>query len=164
VVGKRAGADKKLYVTLGTLGVTLSNSTESQYKKEVEELGGSYGTGGELSMSCSPFGPMIHKRCRETLIELISTLNAAFPDYDFRYALLYLSHFNSESRGDQFSKEDVQNAVNHINSNLSDTVPNFETLKHSLWNAIDQEIDVKECAVYSFTPDCQCNPFEEDGA
>lgn len=69
----------------------------------------------------------------------------------------------SESRGDQFSKEEVQDAVNKINANLSDTVPNFETLRQNLWTTIDQEIDVKECAVYSFTPDNQDNPFEEDG-
>ena len=116
-------------------------------------------------MSCSPFGPMIHKRCRETLIELISTLNVAFPEYDFRYFPFVLFRLTSisESRGDQFSKEEAQDAVNQINSVLSDIVPDFETLKQNLWSAIDKEIDVKECAVYSFTPDCQCNPFEEDG-
>ncbi len=37
-------------------------------------------------LSSSPFGPLNEKQSRLTLIELISTLNAAFQDYDFRYA------------------------------------------------------------------------------
>ena len=35
-------------------------------------------------LSDSPFGPLDHPSSRKTLFYLISTLNASYPDYDFR--------------------------------------------------------------------------------
>lgn len=66
--GKKAGQDKQLYYTL-----------ENQYKEEMSR------SPKESILSASPFGPMTFKRSRETLIDLISVLNASFPDYDFRF-------------------------------------------------------------------------------
>eukprot|EP01126_Amoeba_proteus_P045438 TRINITY_DN5088_c0_g1_i6.p1 TRINITY_DN5088_c0_g1~~TRINITY_DN5088_c0_g1_i6.p1 ORF type:complete len:221 (-),score=37.91 TRINITY_DN5088_c0_g1_i6:72-734(-) len=156
--GKRAGSDKQLYHAL-----------ENQFQAEIAEQAHSWNSDQSSTVSSSPFGPMIHKKSRETLIELISTLNAAFPDYDF-----------SEVRGDQFSKEEAVSVVNQINSQLCGTnfftfevgtiffndsgaVSNYESIKSRLWTTIDQEIDIKECTIYSFTPDSACNPFEEEG-
>lgn len=36
-------------------------------------------------LSVSPFGPLTEKTSRHIFMDLISTLNHAFPDYDFRY-------------------------------------------------------------------------------
>jgi hypothetical protein len=64
--GKIVGEDKKLYKTL-----------ESKYIEEMES---------EVPdlQSTSPFGPLTHQASRKTLYHLIATLNASFPDYDFR--------------------------------------------------------------------------------
>jgi len=132
---KRAGVDKKLYKEL-----------ESQYKAELER------SPNDLLLSVSPFGPMIQKRCRETLIELISTLNAAFPDYDF-----------SSLRGHNFVKEELWTVVNEINSRLENVIPNYEEVRNSVWSSLDKEIQLQDCTIYSFVPDIDSNPFEEEG-
>lgn len=75
--GKKAGSDKKLYKSL-----------EQQYQEEIAR------SPDPSVLSVSPFGPLTEKSSRLTLIELISTLNAAFPDYDFSwafYSILLLS-------------------------------------------------------------------------
>jgi len=131
---KRAGTDKKLYKDL-----------ETQYKAELARS-------PNLSLSISPFGPMIQKRCRETLIELISTLNAAFPDYDF-----------SSLRGENFIKEELWKVVNEINSRLESIIPNYEEIKTHIWSSLDTEVQLQDCTIYSFVPDMDSNPFEEEG-
>jgi hypothetical protein len=65
--GKRAGSDKKLYKELNQQYEELSKSPDSQE-----------------ALSTSPFGPLSLSTSRRTFISLISTLNASFPDYDFR--------------------------------------------------------------------------------
>jgi hypothetical protein len=67
VAGKRAGSDKKLYKELNQQYEELSKSPDSQE-----------------ALSTSPFGPLSLSTSRRTFISLISTLNASFPDYDFR--------------------------------------------------------------------------------
>ena len=62
--GKKAGADKK-----------LSKELETQYAKDVAESPESAQT---------PLGPLTDAKTRKLLIALISTMNASFPDYDFR--------------------------------------------------------------------------------
>lgn len=130
---KRGTDDQKLYHEL-----------ETQYQADLKSSGD--------AMSVSPFGPMIQKRSRETLIELISTLNAAFPDYDFR-----------SLKGEHFLKEDPMTVMAQINSMLVGSIPNFGVVKNQIWAALDAEINIRECDIYSFNPDLDSNPFEEEG-
>ena len=78
-------------------------------------------------------------------------------------SVLHLFLTDSEIRSDQFNKEQPNDVINQINSNLNGLVTNFDNFRSSLWSTIDQEIDIKECAIYSFTPDLNSNPFEEEG-
>eukprot|EP01123_Difflugia_compressa_P011017 TRINITY_DN4210_c0_g1_i1.p2 TRINITY_DN4210_c0_g1~~TRINITY_DN4210_c0_g1_i1.p2 ORF type:complete len:235 (-),score=29.14 TRINITY_DN4210_c0_g1_i1:167-871(-) len=135
---KRAGTDKKLYKDL-----------ESQYKAELATLSRSP---NKEPLSASPIGSMVDKRCRETLIELISTLNAAFPDYDFR-----------SLRGENFVKEELWKVVNAIDSRLENIIPDYAKAKKAIWESLEQEIQPQECTIYSFIPDVGSNPFEEEG-
>jgi len=48
----------------------------------------------ELS-TISPFGPLTQPTSRKTLYHLIATLNACFPDYDFRYIFLKILKIHS---------------------------------------------------------------------
>jgi len=132
---KKAGNDRQLYFAL-----------EKEFQEEMSRSPPASPIAG------SPFGPMNFKRSRESLIDLIAVLNASFPDYDFRNV-----------RESQFVKEDLGNALGQINSRLASVVPNYGLVKDHIWAAIDQEINLRECAVYSFTPDPDCNPFEDDG-
>jgi len=131
---KREGTDKKLYCEL-----------EKHLTSELNQ------SPSELSVSTSPFGSMVHKKSRETLIELISTLNAAFPNYDF-----------SSLRGEHFIKEELWRAVHQINSRL-ERIGITPTVRDQIWNAVDSESQLSDCAVYSFVPTFDANPFEEDG-
>jgi len=63
--GKKTGQDKQFY---NNLDKELSTSSPQ-----------------EMGLSASPFGPMLYKRSRELLIDLIAVLNSSFTDYDFRY-------------------------------------------------------------------------------
>ncbi|XP_052816652.1 repressor of RNA polymerase III transcription MAF1 homolog isoform X2 [Mya arenaria] len=91
----------------------------------------------------------------KTLFYLISTLNASFnPDYDF-----------SNAKSDEFSKEpSAEFVLNAVESQLQ-TVANeaFSNLKQNLWTAIDEEINLRECDVYSYNPDLSSDPFGEEG-
>lgn len=100
-------------------------------------------------------GPLCDTISRKTLFYLISTLNASFhPDYDF-----------SQARSDEFSKEPSLTWVtNAIDSNLFATANQvYSTLQPQLWAALDNEICLSECDIYSYNPDLDSDPFGEDG-
>lgn len=92
---------------------------------------------------------------RKSLFYLISTLNASFyPDYDF-----------SDAKGHEFSKEpSVTFVVNTIDNNLSAKARDaYNNLRPELWRAVETEIVLNECDVYSYNSDLATDPFGEDG-
>uniref|UniRef100_A0A8D0AIW6 Repressor of RNA polymerase III transcription MAF1 n=1 Tax=Sander lucioperca TaxID=283035 RepID=A0A8D0AIW6_SANLU len=100
--------------------------------------------------------PLSDKCCRKTLFYLITTLNESFrPDYDF-----------SAARAHEFSREPSLNWVaNAVNSSLFSAVgEEFNSLGPELWNAIDQEINLQSCDIYSYNPDLDSDPFGEEGS
>ncbi|XP_064467194.1 repressor of RNA polymerase III transcription MAF1 homolog isoform X2 [Ornithodoros turicata] len=92
---------------------------------------------------------------RKTLFHLIATLNASFcPDYDF-----------SQAKSDEFSKEpSLDWVMNAVDSNLFATANQaYSTLRPQLWAAVDSEIVLSECDIYSYNPDLASDPYGEDG-
>ncbi|XP_037958304.1 repressor of RNA polymerase III transcription MAF1 homolog [Teleopsis dalmanni] len=92
---------------------------------------------------------------RKTLFYLIATLNASFePDYDF-----------SDAKSHEFSKEpSIQWVMNSVHSNLSALAGDqYQILRQPLWSAIDDEINLSECDIYSYNPDLSSDPFGEPG-
>nr|KAF6276916.1 MAF1-like protein, negative regulator of RNA polymerase III [Pipistrellus kuhlii] len=101
-------------------------------------------------------GPLSDKCSRKTLFYLIATLNESFrPDYDF-----------SAARSHEFSREpSLSWVVNAVNCSLFSAVrEDFRALKPQLWNAVDEEICLAECDIYSYNPDLDSDPFGEDGS
>nr|KAG5708029.1 hypothetical protein BaRGS_025167 [Batillaria attramentaria] len=91
----------------------------------------------------------------QTLFYLISTLNASFnPDYDF-----------SNAKSEEFSREpSIQSVVTAVDTLLFAAAgEQFGALKQQLWTAIDGEIDLKDCLIYSYNPDLASDPFGEEG-
>jgi len=131
---KRAGEDKKLSKVLEAkivedLAATPRNRTRS-----------------------SSLGDLSSGSARRLLIDLISTMNASFPDYDF-------SSISPES----FVLEDVTTVVQRVNSYLAEMTASNPTFLDELWNNLDEAVQVKKCEVYSYVPDMDGDPFS-DGA
>ncbi|XP_062370086.1 repressor of RNA polymerase III transcription MAF1 homolog [Cinclus cinclus] len=99
--------------------------------------------------------PLSDTCSRKTLFYLIATLNEAFrPDYDF-----------SAAKSHEFSREPSLNwVVNAVNCSLFSAVrEDFKALRPLLWDAVDEEISLAECDIYSYNPDLDSDPFGEDG-
>lgn len=131
---KRAGEDKK-----------LSKMLEQQYTEEVA-------CSPTSAISTSPLGPLSDAGTRRLLIDLISTMNASFPDHDF-----------SSLRPEQFCREHhislVQNRINLHLAELSEAYNS--SFLQELWSAIDDVVRLGECEVYSYVPDMEEDPFSE---
>lgn len=151
---KMAGNDKKLFKIISAEGgvgpmdlQALSPPQSTLSHSPTKQCSRSYGSDGE--------GYLCDTISTKTLFYLISTLNASFnPDYDF-----------SNAKSDEFSKEpSLQHVVDGIDSQLSATVgENFGAMKQMLWAAIDDEITVRECDIYSYNPDLSSDPYGEEG-
>lgn len=128
------------------------------------------GFGGYATLSTSPYSRSFSRSsgsedegssvlcdtiARKTLFHLISTLNAAFPDYDF-----------SDAKADEFTKEpSLQFVSNNVDNLLSVSGTNqYSKIHDKLWVTLNQEISLEECDIYSYNPDLTSDPFGEDGS
>lgn len=95
--------------------------------------------------SNSPLGDFHDTSTQRLMTDLILTLNASFPDYDF-----------SNTRPSHFfrvpSSTVAMNRTNERLSELAACTPQGETFLPQLWNAIDDVIDLNESEVYSYVP------------
>lgn len=130
---KRAGEDKR-----------LSKMLEQQY---VDELASS-----PTALGTSPLGPLSDSGARRLLIDLISTMNASFPDHDF-----------SSVRPDQFVKEQHSNLVmSNVNMHLAELSETYNSsFLEELWMSIEEVVKIKDCEIYSYVPDMEEDPFSE---
>eukprot|EP00111_Clytia_hemisphaerica_P021096 TCONS_00062155-protein len=158
---KMTGNDKKLYKELNMYGKSPADlQALSPSESQMEQLHG-------ISPNSLYLPPMhripstdesdisnVSVMNRKMLFTLISTLNASFPDYDF-----------SSVKSEAFSREgDLTWIVNNINSNLSTSMgEDFVKLSPNLWKAIDDEICLSDCEIFSYNPDMESDPFGEAG-
>lgn len=85
------------------------------------------------------------------LVDLIQTLNASLPDYDFSDLV------NSP---ESFSTTSVNDAMRTINTLLAEVTTENGNFLYDLWRKIDESIGVGQCDVYKLNDD----PFlEEEG-
>lgn len=163
---KMAGNDKKLYKTLneGSAPSELQALSPPQTTNpgSVSPTNSSYpaifanARQRSLSTGSQEEAVLCDTISRKMLFYLISTLNASFnPDYDF-----------SNVKSDEFSREpNLQLVVDAINGNLSAiNGETFVALKSGLWAAIDEEINLAECEIYSYNPDLDSDPYGEEGS
>ncbi|KAJ2554360.1 RNA polymerase III-inhibiting protein maf1, partial [Coemansia sp. RSA 1933] len=138
---KVAGTDKKLYRYL-----------ENKYQEDLEEAKTLSPEQSSLTNIVSPFGPLTQSASRRTLFYLIATLNATFPDYDF--SSLNADQFNRDSSADD--------SIKSINTTLLN-VGCPATLRTSrMWDIIDDAIKLDDCEVYSYTPEAESDPYDEE--
>lgn len=90
---------------------------------------------------------------KRTLFDLIGALNVAYPDYDF-----------SEIKSKSFSLiPHVETVMEAVDNKFSATVNNYSSIRDELWMAIDDEIQPRDCRIYSFKSNYSDDPFSEDG-
>ncbi|EGC38161.1 hypothetical protein DICPUDRAFT_93893 [Dictyostelium purpureum] len=144
---KIAGSDKKIYKSLDKELEELSSTPQQS------SLATSASPSSSSMLSVSPFGPLSSSTSRKTMIYLIQTLNASFPDYDF-----------SDSKPEQFRKEPSLNLViNSINATLSGYIKDyFAEFEAKLWSTLETEISLQKCDIYSYIPE-NGDPFTEAG-
>jgi hypothetical protein len=171
---KAAGSDKKLYKN-------IEHTLESQYESLLRFSASlsppeAITAAPSLNLSrSSPFGPLSQISSRRTFAYLIATLNASHPDYDFSYNLKP-SDFRRER-----SLRSVMNTLDTTLFNLQPKPPTFNGPPHwtseitpasgitpnptqkwgpRMWRAIDKEMDLKECSIYTYRPDE--DPYDEE--
>ena len=170
---KAAGSDRKLYRS-------IEQSLESQYESllrfsaslsppEADKAGLSV----NLSRS-SPFGSLSQISSRRLFAYLIATLNASHTDYDFSYDLKP-GHFRRE--------KNLRHVMNTLDSTLYNLWPKpamsygsphwsseitpagaanpSQRWGPKMWRAIDKEMDLKACNVYSLAPEQELFDEEE---
>ncbi len=118
---------------------TRSNSNDSTARRSRSD---SFLSSDLLYSSLGDF----HDSCTQRLMtDLILTLNASFPDYDF-----------SSTRPSHFTKLSSQKvAINRTNEKLGELNKNGELgtdFLSQLWNAINEVISMNESEVYSYVP------------
>lgn len=120
----------------------LGKQLEQNYVREIEQTpSGAFGT--------SPLGTFTQPQTRRLLINLICTLNASYPDYDF-----------STLKPEQFLKETIGMVVNHVNMTFAEIVETHsKTFLEDLWGSIDRVVSLKNCQVFSYIPDLDNDPF-----
>ncbi|KAF9343894.1 RNA polymerase III-inhibiting protein maf1 [Mortierella sp. AD094] len=138
---KAAGADKKLYKQI-EIKYDPSNSPPDED-----------GSPSSFRNIISPFGPLDQPASRRTLFYLIGTLNASFPDYDF-----------SDAKPEQFRKEpSVSMVVNSVNATLLNHGNDRAVKELRIWDSIDNLIDFEDSDVYSYNPESDSDPNDEEG-
>jgi hypothetical protein len=70
----------------------------------------------------------------------------------------------STLQAEEFHKEQSYfGVVNSINTIMSSVIPDFSgILQNELWTAIDHEIRLQECSIYSYLPDPDSDPFGDE--
>lgn len=115
-----------------------------------------------VELGKSPVGPLSESGSRKTLVYLILTLNHMYPDYDF--TLLRAQHFKKEEGIS--CVEEIVDAHLVEAGKVWESTPGFgeEPFLDTLWSAIDDVIELKECDVYSYKSDLETDPFGEKGS
>lgn len=157
---KMTGNDKKLYKYLNTQGHSSSDLKALSPSESQQQL--IYGLSpnyvylsrNQLEFAEDDSSGLVSVISGKMLFTLLSTLNAAFPDYDF-----------SNVKSEEFSREpSLPFVINNVNSNLSTSLgEEFPKLSPKLWKAIDDEICLQDCQIYSYNPDMESDPFGEEG-
>jgi len=182
-ITKAAGGDKKLYKNIET-------SLETQYEAAVRFSASlsppeAEHAANELNLSrSSPFGPLSQISSRRTFAYLIATLNASHPDYDFSqflrpsdfrkerrlkrvmdaidttlFALRPKSLANALSAG-KFAMGTSPLPEDELATPKAETVPSNSSWNPKMWEAIDKEMSLEDCTLYSYEP--EDDPYDDD--
>jgi len=137
---KRAGEDKKLSKVLEAK-IVESLAAEDDFAPLEQPS----------RRRSSSLGDLSEVSTRRLLIDLISTLNASFPDYDF-----------SNAKPEAFvPSSSLTYVLQQVNSYLAEITVQNPTFLDEMWRAVDEIISLKQCEIYSYVPDMSEDPFSD---
>ena len=87
---------------------------------------------------------------RRLLLDLISTLDDFFPDYDF-----------NTTKPEQFLIKDVNQLIQTVNGYLAELTEERPNFLEKLWHGIDDVINLRKCEAFSLVPDMTEDPFSD---
>jgi hypothetical protein len=134
-VGRRASDSRKRSSSAATW-----NEAVTAKKQCIRPRSQSFDYTLDSANSKTTLGDFSELGTRRLMTDLILTLNASFPDYDFA---------NVKPR--QFEKLEIQTVRDRIYERLSELAAfKPENWLIELWTAVNHAIDLRECDVYSF--------------
>jgi hypothetical protein len=89
----------------------------------------------------SSLGDLSEPSSRVLLMDMISALNEAFPDYDF-----------GDSKKEQFREQELPMALRLINGYFAELSLREPNLLEKLWAAIDEIVNLKNCEIFQYEP------------
>ena len=127
-----------------TLDKKVSKNLQTFYTNEA------HGHDNSTLSPCS-IGSLNDISTRKLLINLIATMNATFPDYDF-----------STIGPDHFQHVSEKRMRSTVNAQLSEMVEVHRNgFLEQLWKALESVIRPYECQIYSYLPDVEADPLSE---
>jgi hypothetical protein len=98
----------------------------------------------------SSLGDLSKPSARRLLVDMISTLNEFFPDYDFE-----------TTKPEQFVVQELNNVIRTVNSHFAELTETDTHFIDRLWQGIDDSIDLDRCEIFSYVPDMTEDPFSD---
>lgn len=138
-----AGDDKK-----------LGKKLMRQYSQDMEEKEALYNRSGKkVPNVITPLGPAAAVETQKTLILLISCLNATYAAEGYDFSSLTSRNFEK--------LESFKHGVKSMNMYLERirSIKGDRYFVPKMWTAIDNVIEIKNCAVYRFIPNPSTDPF-----
>jgi len=90
----------------------------------------------------SSLGDLSEPSSRMLFMDFINALNEAFPDYDFGYSKLH-----------QFKELDPPVVMSQVNNYLAEVTVAHQAFLEKLWTAIDEIVNLRQCEIFSYSPD-----------
>ena len=98
----------------------------------------------------SSLGDLSKPSARRLLVDMISTLNEFFPDYDFE-----------TTKPEQFVVQELNAVIRTVNSHFAELTETDSYFLERLWQGIDDSIDLNRCEIFSYVPDMTEDPFSD---
>lgn len=98
----------------------------------------------------SSLGDLSKPSARRLLVDMISTLNEFFPDYDFE-----------TTKPEQFVVQELNTVMRTVNSHFAELTETDSHFLERLWQGIDDSIDLNRCEIFSYVPDMTEDPFSD---
>jgi hypothetical protein len=90
----------------------------------------------------SSLGDMTEPSTQSLLLNLTTTLNESFPDFDF-----------TNSKLEQFVTKDNAEVITQVNGHFAELTIRQPYFLNTLWTAVDDVVNLKKCEVFEFRPD-----------